>query len=69
MSRTIIIAALVLSAVWLAPAAFAIEPGSAACKRELQDSRKKMQESLSLIDSVKHAPGRRSARHIRRRVS
>ena len=56
MSRTIVIAGLVLSAVCLAPAAFAIEPGSAACKSELQGTRKKMQESLSLIDSVKDAP-------------
>ena len=56
MSRTIVIAGLVLSAVCLAPAAFAIEPGSAVCKSELQGTRKKMQESLSLIDSVKDAP-------------
>lgn len=56
MSRTIIIAGLALTAVCLAPAAFAIEPGSAACKSELQGTRKKMQESLSLIDSVKDAP-------------
>jgi hypothetical protein len=56
MSRTIVIAGLVLSAVCLAPPAFAIEPGSAACKSELQGTRKKMQESLSLIDRVKDAP-------------
>jgi hypothetical protein len=47
--------ALALTAVWLTPA-FAIEPGSAACKSELQGTHKKMQESLSLIDSVKDAP-------------
>jgi len=60
MSRTIVIAGFVtilLSAVCLAPpTASAIEPGSAACKSELQGTRKKMQESLALIDSVKDAP-------------
>jgi hypothetical protein len=55
MLRTIVIAALALTAVYLSPAS-AIEPGSAACKSELQGTRKKMQESLSLIDSVKDAP-------------
>ena len=55
MSRTIVIAGLALTALWLAPA-WAIEPGSAACKSELQGTRKKMQESLTLIDSVKDAP-------------
>jgi hypothetical protein len=55
MSRAIVIAGLILSSIYLAPAA-AIEPGSAACKSELQGTRKKMQESLALIDSVKDAP-------------
>jgi len=60
MSRTIVAAGLavaLLSAACLAPpTASAIEPGSAACKSELQDMHKKMQESLTLIDSVKDAP-------------
>jgi len=57
MSRTIVIAGLVLSAVYLAPpTAAAVEPGSAACKAELQAMRKKMQQTLDLIDSVKTAP-------------
>jgi hypothetical protein len=57
MSRSIAIAGLVLSAVCLAPPmAAAIELGSAACKSELQRTNKKMQESLSLIDSVQDAP-------------
>jgi hypothetical protein len=49
--------AIALSAVLsVPPRASAIEPGSAACKSELQGARKKMQESLALIDSVKDAP-------------
>jgi hypothetical protein len=57
MSRRFVIAGLVLSAFCLTPPmAAAIEPGSAACKSELQGTHKKMQESLSLIDSVKDAP-------------
>jgi len=59
-SRTTVIAGLIaalLSAASFAPRnAFAIEPGSTACKSELQAMHKKMQESLNLIDSVKDAP-------------
>jgi hypothetical protein len=60
MSRTVVIVSLaagLLAAAGLAPpSARAIEPGSAACKRELQATHKKMQESLAVIDSVKDAP-------------
>ena len=46
-----------LSAACLAPrSAAAIEQGSAACKRELQVARKKMDDSLALIASVQDAP-------------
>ncbi len=60
MSRSIIVlslAAALLPGLVLAPrAASAAEPGSPACQRELQDMRKKMRESLLVIDSVKDAP-------------
>jgi hypothetical protein len=36
--------------------AFAAEPGSPACKRELVATQNKMQESLALLDSVQNAP-------------
>ena len=36
--------------------AIAIEPGGAACKRELQVAQKKMQELLALVGSVQSAP-------------
>jgi len=59
-SRTVIgtaLAACVLSLLWLAPqGARAVEPGSAACKAEMQGVKKKMQESLNLLDSIKNAP-------------
>jgi hypothetical protein len=45
--------ALLLTA--MVPAA-AGEPGSAACKRELQLARKKMQETLALVGAVQDAP-------------
>jgi len=54
---TLTACAIALSAMLSAPqGASAIEPGSAVCKSEMQGVRKKMQESLSLIDSVKDAP-------------
>jgi hypothetical protein len=60
MSRKIVIAGFVvalLSAADVAPrSALAVEPGSAACKAEMQGVKKKMQESLTLLDSVKDAP-------------
>ena len=60
MSRTVIVTALatcVLSLVCLAPqGARAVQPGSATCKTEMQGVKKKMQESLNLLDSVKEAP-------------
>lgn len=37
--------------------AAAIEPGSAACKKELQAAEKKMQESIALVDRGKAASG------------
>jgi hypothetical protein len=60
MFRAVIVVGFVaalLAAVSFAPRrASAIESGSAACQRELQDTRKKMQESLAVIASVKDAP-------------
>lgn len=60
MARTVVIAgfvtALLLGACLAPSRASAIEPGSPACKRELQATSKKMQESLAVIDIVKDAP-------------
>ncbi len=56
-SIVILLAVIFLLVAWLAPrAAAAIEPGSAACKRELEATRKKMQGSLALVRSVENAP-------------
>jgi hypothetical protein len=55
-STIVALAVLLAAAVSVPQAAQAIEPGSAACKRELQDVRKKKQESVALLDSVTNAP-------------
>src|SRR5512147_1364424 len=58
--RGSIAAGLVIFAMskWLAPRdAAAIEPGSVACKKELQAAEKKMQESIALVDRGKAASG------------
>ncbi|HZT28028.1 MAG TPA: hypothetical protein VFA57_20245 [Pseudolabrys sp.] len=53
------IAASLLSA-WImlcvVPHALAAEPGSAACKAELQATHKKMRESVNVLDSTRSAP-------------
>ncbi len=52
-----IAALFVLVAVCIVPrSAGAIEPDSPACKREMQETRKKMVDQLALIDSVRNAP-------------
>lgn len=48
--------AILLPALVSAHGALAIEPGSAACKSEMQAVHKKKQELLALIDSVQQAP-------------
>ena len=55
-STIIALALLIAAAASAPPDATAIEVGSAACKSELQAMRKKMKDSLALIDSVKDAP-------------
>jgi hypothetical protein len=73
MARTVVIAgfvtALLLGACLAPSGVSAIEPGSPACKRELQATSKKMQESLAVIDSVKDALAQPSVRPMRRRAS